>query len=59
MIFNMRNESECIASVLKYFPSLTRMTEGRVLTKKAQVKDDCVVIMSKMAVNEFEEALLL
>lgn len=55
----MRNESECIASVLKYFPSLTRMTEGRVLTKKAQVKDDCVVIMSKMAVNEFGEVLLL
>lgn len=55
----MRNENACTASALKYFPSLIRMTEGCVLTKKAQVKGDCVVIMSKMAVNDFEEVLLL
>lgn len=51
----MSNENACIASVLKYFPALIRMTEGCVHTKKPQVKDDCVVVMSKMAENEFEK----
>lgn len=55
----MSNENACIASVLKYFPALIRMTEGCVHTKTPQVKDGCVVIMSKMAVNEFGEVLLM